>query len=66
MTGQENRRDVLQLCKDVAADLCKQLGREAALELASERYLTAPKYYQRANWRMIRRLINVRVNSASD
>ena len=58
--------EILQLCHDIADDWCRIYGRETALEMASERYHAVTKYWQRANWRMIRQIINRRVNSPSD
>ena len=56
------RSDVLWLCRMIAADWCRSFGRDTALEMASERYFRPGlTFWQRANWRMIRRLINTRV-----
>lgn len=59
----EHQSEMLQMCRDIANDLCITHGREVALEISSMRYHSAEKWWQRTNWRMIRRLINVRVQS---
>ena len=60
---QTDQQELLDACRDIANDLCRQFGREDALEIASMRYEQVQKWNQRANWRMIRRLINTRVQS---
>jgi hypothetical protein len=51
------RKDVLDLIHDIAEDLMSTHGRENAIALTRERRATVPRFYQRANWRMIERLI---------
>lgn len=61
------RKEVLWACHRISNDWCRSWGRDAALEEASRHYHElARTWQQRATWRMIMHLINIRVQSPSD
>lgn len=48
---------LLRFCRDIADDMVKTYGVRGAVEMANKRLASVGKWNQRANWRMIRLLI---------